>query len=87
MTRQLGRKGLFHHKSLSAVQPLQPEDPSVRLLLLNDDGAAAAEEKKLELTSYTAHLTYEHFSTDEALRQILPANVDVPSSFETVRFH
>lgn len=37
-----------------------------------------------ELKEYTLKLGYDYWTTEEILRSILPAELDVPSSFETI---
>lgn len=36
----------------------------------------------VQLTTYTVRVCYENLSADEALRKLLPAGIDIPSSFE-----
>lgn len=36
----------------------------------------------IQLTTYTVHRGYEELSVDEVLRRLLPAGIDIPSSFE-----
>jgi tRNA (guanine37-N1)-methyltransferase len=66
-------------------------DKDYRMILLNEDITLTADQNKFiasiggEIeTNYEVKLGYDHFSTQEILRQILPPNiVDVPSHFET----
>ena len=36
------------------------------------------------MVPYSLNLGYEYLSAEDVLRQLLPANIDVPSSFEIV---
>jgi len=61
-------------RSLSSLDSLPPAD----LTWVNEQISGT----DVELTRYTVELPYEYFSAEEVLRKILPAGIDIPSSFE-----
>jgi len=84
LTKALGKQALFHRHRFAAVQPLANDAQQRKAILLSSEGVLAATQRNLALGEYEVALEYEHFSADEALKAMLPADVEAPSSFETV---
>ncbi|MED6192244.1 hypothetical protein PIB30_008448 [Stylosanthes scabra] len=81
------------------VKPIteDPTSPKTRYVILsekvqNQDLSDIPKEKldelkglcEIEVVPYSLTLGYSHWSADHVLKQILPAGVEVPSSFETI---
>ena len=93
-TKQLAGH-IFHRPR---VKPIVADDDDLqrrRLLLseavrgldlaeLPEELRAYIREQGAEPVAHTIHLGYEQLSAEQALRQLLPAGVEVPSSFEQV---
>eukprot|EP00271_Cylindrocystis_brebissonii_P017158 TRINITY_DN4343_c0_g1_i1.p1 TRINITY_DN4343_c0_g1~~TRINITY_DN4343_c0_g1_i1.p1 ORF type:complete len:608 (+),score=133.74 TRINITY_DN4343_c0_g1_i1:52-1824(+) len=77
---------------------LDPQDPQLRLVLLDstiqgpdlaglpDPKHAALRERlgQLQIVQHSVELDYSCFSADDVLKEILPPDIEVPSSFETI---
>jgi len=79
---------------LKSVIP-DPEDPKFRLILLKESvtcegdlpAEALAKIQDEGLTPFITHqvkMDYEYFTAEQILKQVLPAGVEVPGSFETI---
>ena len=89
---------IYHKPRVRPIvaDPEAEEGATTRLLLLSEavkDFALAelpAELRDFALAEgaqpvrYTLHLGYEHLAVEQVMRQLLPAGLDVPSSFEQV---
>jgi tRNA (guanine37-N1)-methyltransferase len=63
---------------------LSPEIEATTVEALPDAIKSFAKLHSAELKSHTIELEYNHWSVDQILRSILPDDIDVPCSFETV---
>lgn len=87
------REHLFQRPRMKRVFDV-PDCPSDRLLLLGESvdmglSVLSAEQRQFvkdnclgEPEAFSLKLGYEHLSADEVLRKILPADSEIPSSFE-----
>eukprot|EP00741_Cyanophora_paradoxa_P006397 tig00001001_g6201.t1 len=96
MLKELTNHLLNMPRLRNIVEDPQAKANETKLLLLSDkvksmdlaelpeDVRAQVKAGGYEATSHTLELGYDYFNADHILRKLLPANIDVPSSYEQV---
>lgn len=84
----------FRRRNLRNIVPAEGEAASTHRLFLMQPGTlrdmlpASArvmlESGAADLVSHTQHISYEHFTAEEALKRVLPEGIEAPRGFETV---
>lgn len=86
MIKTIPKANLFCWMKVSKVTP--PPTPftntKIELKQLPEDMQEFIEAQDAELTTHTITIDHTHLTADQILRKLLPPNIDIPSSFETI---